>query len=370
MECGSGKVARRRPKGVLEIGWACFESAAAGRFEHVPLHICYAEDTVRRVTVQAGGGHGWRISALTTPRDKPAPWKIVVVTGAPSWAEYWAPLLAALPADREMIVVDRPGFAGSEPVEYVGDIRIQAAALAPLLAAKPGQKVLLVGQSYGAAIAALMAAAQPRGLKGLVLLSGYFGETGPTARWLVDWGSKLLPFIPRDLKNAVREVAGQASQLAHLHSVLPRVTVPLHIIHGDADDFAPIETAERFHARLKLHRSAGATFRRVAGANHFLNDGPPEELIRLLEACLPPPTSLDRVKSILESQWLQFKSIIPLNAPGWIPAPAEMIKTVTSALSSDHERRVRPTPLARIASAFSQALHSARGDPLHVRRGA
>ena len=152
--------------------------------------------------------------------------------------------------------------------------------------------------------------------------------------------------------------------------MLPRVTVPLHIIHGDADDFAPIETAERFHARLKLHRSAGATFRRVAGANHFLNDGPPEELIRLLEACLPPPTSLDRVKSILESQWLQFKSIIPLNAPGWIPAPAEMIKTVTSALSSDHERRVRPTPLARIASTFSQALHSARGDPLHVRRGA
>ena len=69
-------MARKRPKGVLEIGWACFESAAAGRFEHVPIHVCYAEDTVRRITVEAGGGHGWRISALTTPRDKPAPWKI------------------------------------------------------------------------------------------------------------------------------------------------------------------------------------------------------------------------------------------------------------------------------------------------------
>lgn len=307
-------MARRRPKGVLEIGWACFESAAAGRFEHVPIHVCYTEDTVRRITLEAGGGHGWRISALTTPRDRPAPWKIVVVTGAPSWAEYWAPLLAALPQDREMVVVDRPGFAGSEPVEYVGDIRIQAAALAPLLEAAPGQKVLLVGQSYGAAIAALMAAAQPKSLKGLVLLSGYFGESGPTARWLVDWGHKLLPFIPRDLKNAVREVAGQASQLEHLHAALHRVTVPLNIVHGDADDFAPIETAERFHDRLCAHRTARVSFRRVAGADHFLNDGPPEALISLLEECLPPPTQWMEFRTVTLPRWLQLLSTIPLNA--------------------------------------------------------
>ena len=124
----------------------------------------------------------------------------------------------------------------------------------------------------GAAIAALMAAAQPKSLRGLVLLSGYFGESGPTAKWLVDWGSKLLPFIPRDLKNAVREVAGQPSQLAHLHAVLDRVRTPLHILHGDADDFAPIETAERFHDTLRDHRAAKARFRRVPGADHFLND--------------------------------------------------------------------------------------------------
>lgn len=311
-------MARRRPKGVLEIGWACFESAAAGRFEHVPVHVCYAEDTVRRVTLEAGGGHGWRISALATPREKPAPWKIVVITGAPSWAEYWAPLLAALPADREMIVVDRPGFAGSEPVEYVGDIRIQAAALAPLLEARRGQKVLLVGQSYGAAIAALMAAARPRGLKGLVLLSGYFGESGPTAKWLVDWGSKLLPFIPRDLKNAVREVAGQPSQLDHLHGALDRLAVPLHILHGDADDFAPIEAAERLHQRLRARRWLKASFRRVAGANHFLNDGPPEDLIRLLEDCLPRRSGW-RFSLPQSPQWLQFPKTIPLNVP-WLTA--------------------------------------------------
>lgn len=340
-------MARRRPKGVIELGWACLESSVTGRTEHVPTSVLYSEDIVTRTTIQAGGGHGWRISALTTPRAKPAPWKIVVVTGAPSWAEYWAPTLAALPQDREMIVVDRPGFAGSEPVEYVGDIRVQAAALAPLLDAKPGQKVLLVGQSYGAAIASLMAAARPKSLKGLVLLSGYFGEYGPTAKWLVEWGSKLLAFIPRDLKNAVREVSGQSSQLEHLHAALERITVPVHILHGTEDDFAPLETAERLFKRIADRKGMKANFVQVAGANHFLNDGPPEELLALLEACLPVAPKLELPKMAQLSLWWRtrqsdLKDALTFRAPRWRRG---------NAASSDPERGLGPSPVAGVEAA-------------------
>ncbi len=281
-------MARKRPQGVLELGWACVESGLAGRFEHVPTHELYEESVVRRISMPCGGGHGWTLSALTTPRDKPAPWKIVVVTGAPSWAEYWAPVLAALPKDREMIVVDRPGYAGSQPVEYVGDIRVQAEALMPLLQVAPGQKLLLVGQSYGAAISSLMAARRPRGLAGLVLLSGYLGDPGPTARMLVKLGQVLLRIlpVPRDLRNAVLEVAGQPGQLIHMRSALERISAPIHLIHGDRDDFAPIETAEALVRETRTLRPM--RFRRVLGGNHFLNDGPTEDMIAELEACLPP----------------------------------------------------------------------------------
>ncbi|HWA62743.1 MAG TPA: alpha/beta hydrolase [Caulobacteraceae bacterium] len=296
----------KRASGVLALGWACFESAATGRTEHRPTSADYPETVVRRFSFAAGAGLGWRISALETPRETPAPWKIVVVTGAPSWAEYWAPIMAELPADRQMVVVDRPGFAASEPVTCVPDIRLQAEALAPLLKTEPGQKLLLVGQSYGAAIATLMATrANPKTLGGVVMLSSFLGEFGPTAKWLVDLGSKVLGIIPRDLRHAVLEVSGQASQLAHMHEALPRLRAPVHLIHGDADDFAPIEHAERLARDARTRHPI--RFERVAGANHFLNDGPAEALIAALEACIP--TAPDR------RRWAWPKLSLPRLAP-------------------------------------------------------
>jgi pimeloyl-ACP methyl ester carboxylesterase len=271
------------------MGWAAVEAAAKGRTEHAPTSGDYPEDVVRRTSFLSGGGHGWRISALETPRLVPAPWKIVVITGAPSWAEYWAETLAELPQDREMIVVDRPGYAASEPLHPVTDIRIQAEALAPMLKAAPGQRVLLVGQSYGAAIASIMAEQNPGKVAGLVLLSGFFGEAGPTAKWLLDLGGKALKMIPRDLRHAVIEVTGQRPQLRHAKRALAKVNIPIHMIHGDKDDFAPVEAAERLAAETVTRRPIRVV--RTEGANHFLNDGPAETLIAALESCIPEKSS-------------------------------------------------------------------------------
>jgi pimeloyl-ACP methyl ester carboxylesterase len=267
------------------MGWAAIEAAATGRTEHALTSDSYPDNLVRKASFTAGGGYGWTITALETPRPAPAPWKVVVITGAPSWAEYWAETLAALPENREMIVVNRPGYAGSEPQHPVTDIRVQAAALSPLLRPARGQKILLVGQSYGAAIAALMADMNPGKVAGLVMLSGFFGETGPTSKWLLDVGAKALKVIPRDLRNAVIEASGQRPQLRHARRALSRLNIPIHMIHGDKDDFAPLEVAERLASETVTRRPI--CLHRADGANHFMNDGPAEELIAALEACLP-----------------------------------------------------------------------------------
>jgi len=284
-------VARRRPRGLLPIFAACIECALSGRREHVPTSEEYPDTVVRRIGFTAGSDLGWRISALWTPREAPAPWKIVVVTGAPSWAEYWAPIMAALPADREMVVVDRPGFANSEPHHCVPGIETQARALLPVLEPEPGQRILLVGQSYGAAIATLMAAARPDHTAGLVLLSGFFGKAGPTARLLMRVGRPVLGLIPRDLRHAVLEASGQRHQLNPVFKLLNRFPLLITLIHGDRDDFAPIEVA-RAIADTTL---VPARFIEVAGGDHFLNDLPPHQLIACLERAIGPSEGLRHV---------------------------------------------------------------------------
>ncbi|MDX5393879.1 MAG: alpha/beta hydrolase [Caulobacteraceae bacterium] len=273
----------------------------------------YPESVVRRTSFQAGGGLGWEISALETPRERPAPWRVVVITGSPSWAEYWAPVLAALPPDREMIVVDRPGFGASQPVDHVPDLETQALALSPLLTPRRGQKILLVGQSYGAAIATLMAARQPKLVRSLVLLSGYYGEPGPTARWLLDAGGKALSLIPRDLRNAVLEVTGQPRQLGPVRRALATLNLPIHLIHGDQDDFAPLEAAERLV--METQRRKPLRLACVAGADHFLNDGPEEVLLEALEACLPPPLLRLPRPAWPTLRWPELARLVPRVAP-------------------------------------------------------
>ena len=190
----------------------------------------------------------------------------------------------------------------------MADIRTQAQALSPLLRGAPGQKLMLVGQSYGAAIATLMTAAEPRSVKSLVLLSGYFGEAGPTARMLLNVGSRTLPLIPRDLRNAVLEVRGQQSQLPAVREALSRLKTPLHVVHGDRDDFAPIEIAERLVAETRGRLPV--RLERVAGGDHFINSGPADRLMLALEACIPPTQA-----------WMRWPTAWRRGWPGFRPAP-------------------------------------------------
>ncbi len=277
--------AKDTSKGVLAMSLAGVSQAWKTKAEQITFPE-YPAPGVRRITFEAGGGHGWRLSALQTVRAAPAPWKYVVVTGAPSWSKYWIPVMQALPQDREMVVVDRPGFGCSEPNTCVPDIRLQAQALEPLLGAEPGQRIILVGKSYGAAIATLMAGNAPRPpIEALVLMAGYFGEFGPAAERLVGIGGRLLKAIPRDLRHAILEVTGQPEQLPYMHEALARLNKPVHVIHGERDDYAPIETAEKLVASVRTRRPV--KFTRVPGGSHFLNEGPPAALIELMETAIP-----------------------------------------------------------------------------------
>lgn len=235
--------------------------------ERFPVPGDYPPSVMRWSSVEAGGGHPWRLATLETPDQRP--WKIVVITGTPSWADFWAPTLAALPPDFGMVAVDRPGFAASQPRAAVGSISDQADALASLLEAAPGQRILLVGQSYGAPIAALMAARHPDRVAALVLVSPFFGDRGRQARRLTGLGGMVRPLLGRDLKNSLAEVRGQPPQLPAARAALAGLTLPLVVVQGTADDFVLPSGAKALAEQG--HPLGPSRYVEVPGGDHFLN---------------------------------------------------------------------------------------------------
>lgn len=244
---------------------SCVNIEASSEDERFPTSSSYPPGTMERVDFTAGVTEGWRISALRTPERPEADWKVVIITGTPSWSEYWAPTIAGLPETRELIVADRPGFRSSEPEDAVQDLAKQAEALSPMLDTRPGQRVLLVGQSFGAPVATLMAARYPDRVQAVVLVSAYFGDRGPTARRMFGAGRLLHGVLPRDLRNSITEVNAQTEQLPAVWTALRGLQQPIVFVHGDDDTFVPLEADQRIASEY------GHTLITVPGGDHFLN---------------------------------------------------------------------------------------------------
>jgi len=244
---------------------ACAIGTAEDDNDRFPTSSAYPPGTMERIELNAAVPEAWRLSALQTPQRAEADWKVVIVTGTPSWSEYWAPVIAALPDNREIIVADRPGFRGSEPQEAVRDLAKQADALAATLETRPGQRVLLVGQSFGAPVATLMAARYPERVHAVVLMSPFFGDRGPTARRMIGAGRLFHTVLPRDMRNSISEVVAQTDQLPVVWEALRGLDQPLVFVHGDDDTFVPLAASQRIAAAY------GHTLITVPDGDHFLN---------------------------------------------------------------------------------------------------
>ncbi|MCB1347906.1 MAG: alpha/beta hydrolase [Maritimibacter sp.] len=206
-----------------------------------------------------------------------------------------------------VFVVDRPGFGWSDPLPGGGTLVEQAAAIQAAVAALGAQRPLVLGHSYGGAVALAWAATRPGTLAGVLPLSGvaYPWDTGlgafyavlshplglalaiplltaftPTPVIRTEIGKVFRPqpapkgyvdhFGP-DLTLRRRQMRTNARQrralLAEVEALSPRwrdIAVPIEVVHGTADDIVPIEIhAERLAAELP-----GARLTRLPGIGH------------------------------------------------------------------------------------------------------
>lgn len=216
-----------------------------------PERINYEADGIRMAALRAGDTDGVRV---------------IFIHGTPGSAGAWDDYLADVPSGFEYIAVDRPGFGESGPDNAVTSLERQARAIEPLL---EGESVILVGHSLGGPIAAMLAVMWPDRVHGAVIAAGSLDPSledihfmQPVGEW---WGVRHV--LPRSIRNSNRELMALEPELNALAARLDRITAPVEIVHGTADNLVPFENVAFMEREMS---GAALTVTVLDGQNHFL----------------------------------------------------------------------------------------------------
>lgn len=186
-------------------------SAVAGYF--MPSDIASMEERTARLATALQRDHpqasqtyvidGRRMHYVGLLDAAPKP-LILFVHGSPGDWTGWADYLAdpELAERAQLIAVDRPGFGGSGAGETERSLHQQSRDIGVLLdKAAPGQRVILVGHSFGGPVIARLAMDYPERITDLVILAGSIDPGQEHTAWYqypADW-SLIRWTLPKDL---------------------------------------------------------------------------------------------------------------------------------------------------------------------------
>lgn len=164
--------------------------------------------------------------------------RLLFIHGAPgAWYGYIR--LMANPTIRshfQVLSVDRPGYNHSKGAQ-IHDIEKQAAEIARILDEDTVRPVYLVGRSFGAPVAAALAAIRPKQVKGLVLVA-------PAANPDLEkfwWFSPILHYspirllFPKAIRRASNEKYRHPKALKEMEELWARVQCKTQILQGGKD---------------------------------------------------------------------------------------------------------------------------------------
>lgn len=273
--------------------------------------VLAARREARAAKLTPPGGHdvevdGRRVHIVTLGESGP---DVVLIHGSSGNARDFTFRFAdELAAHYRVLVVDRPGFGWSDPHPEGTALEVQAGVIQAAVKELGATRPIVLGQSYGGAVALAWAATRPDTLSALVTVSGvaYPWETGlglyytllshPLGRAL------LIPFItafvPRvvirrkidevfapqrapqgfaehfgpelavrrgQMRVNARQRRALLSEIARLSPRWAGIALPIEVIHGDADRIVhPAIHAERL---AKENPNAGLTI--LPGIGHM-----------------------------------------------------------------------------------------------------
>lgn len=233
----------------------------------------------------------------------------------------WRPQLDALSSSYTVVAWDTPGSGRSADVPETFRLPDYAACLAGVMSALELERPLLVGLSFGGALALEYCRLHGDQIAGLFLAGAYAGWAGSLPPDVVaqrlqtslaasrlppaELAERLLPSmfsatVPAELAEGLAAIiaastrpAGframaHASAEADLRDVLPLIDVPTVVLHGEEDVRAPLSVAEGLRDAIP-----GARMVVLPAVGHVSNLEAPERFTAELEAFLQRLGSTD-----------------------------------------------------------------------------
>jgi pimeloyl-ACP methyl ester carboxylesterase len=212
---------------------------------------------------------------------------ILFIHGTPGSWEAFGYYLAddELASKALLISVDRPGFGGSSEGGIVRSLSDQARLLSPLLLRAQGaKKVVLVGHSLGAPLAARIALAYPDNIAGLLLIAPSLDPALEKPRWYNRLASytMLQWLVPNELQRANVEVMTLADELQVMVPLWQSLRVPVTVIQGMEDKLVDPANIDF----LENHIAQDLKSVRIRNGGHFILWKQPNLILQELYALL------------------------------------------------------------------------------------
>ena len=248
---------------------------------------------------------------------------VVLIHGSSGSTRDFTFRLAPALADRyRVITFDRPGLGYTDPLPGGGSITEQAALLQAAATELGADRPIVLGQSYGGAVALAWAVTLPDSLSALVPVSSPTQPWDGPLPWLYEvnsswWApvtaipliSAFTPesyiasqlravFAPQDMTEGFDDYIGaelvirreslranalqRASLLDEITELKPRydeITVPIELVHGDADGTVPFE----IHAEPFALQVPEANVTRLPGIGHLPQHVATDEVIAAVD---------------------------------------------------------------------------------------
>lgn len=223
---------------------------------------------------------GFRVNTVKIPYDdsltigakiigKPANTALLLIHGSPGDWSAWENIITADQVLEHyfIVAVDRAGY-GSTSVPGQATLIGQAKVIRGLINGLALSDIVVVGHSYGGAVAEQLLVDQPSLFKKAIFVAPTLSPGHMEPRWYNSLAgmSWLNNIIPDNMRTSNLEMVNLPASLRQLESKIKFIETPIIYIQGEEDILVPVESIEYY----KSVKPLGVEYLRLSKVNHFI----------------------------------------------------------------------------------------------------